>query len=414
VDRKKFERRLFAAALIVLGVLAVFGLLAQRAGPGRKTLSFTHFLGESLDRETLVSLVREFEDRNPNIRIRLDRERGGGAGENAGPGFSADIVVFDEGRINAFVRQGLLAALDPYIRPDQSAAAPDQRALPLVSFMDLLFYNVDALRAAGFDRPPKTRAEFLACARAAGGGTDGAAGVFGAALAFSPEDPRGIRRDFFSWIWAAGFSLVREGKADFSARPVTEALEFLRRLNAEGLLSPGAFDKTGAEKAEEFASGKIAMMIGSVEDLPYIRTRLGDRAFGITLIPGPEDYAGRPVIGPSQWYAGISAGCPSPDEAWAFLAFLAEKSPFLAAQVRAVPGADASGGGPGDYIRKDEFYSKAWDIYEAAEVIQEFSGFPGGDELETIIREELALLFSGKKTAAETSAAIQERWESGR
>jgi multiple sugar transport system substrate-binding protein len=414
MDREKLDRRLFAAALIALGVLIVFGAPAlQRCGPGgRKTLSFTPFLGESLDRETLVLLVREFEDRNPNIRIRLDRERGGETDESAGPGFSADVVVFHEGWINTFVRRGLLAALNPYLQPDQSAAAPDQRALPLVSFMDILFYNIDVLQAAGFDRPPKTRAEFLACARAAaGGGTDGPPGVFGAALALSPGDPRGIRRDFFSWIWAAGFSPIREGRADFSAGPVTEALEFLRQLNAEGLLSPGVFGKTGAEKAEEFVSGNIAMMIGSVEDLPYIRERMGDSAFGVTLIPAPADYAGRPVIGPSQWYAGISAGCRFPDEAWAFLAFLAEKSPFLAAQVRAVPGADAAGGGPGDYIRKDEFYSKAWDVYEAAELIQEFSGFPGGDELENIIREELALLFDGKKNAAETSAAIQKRWE---
>jgi ABC-type glycerol-3-phosphate transport system substrate-binding protein len=416
MDRKKFDRYLFTTALIVLGVFTVYGLLAQRAGPGgRKTLSFTSFLGESLDRETLVSLVREFEDRNPNIRIRLNREGGGETDENAGTGgpvFPSGIVVFDEGRINAFIRQGLLAALDPYLRPDQtdqSGPAPDQRALPLVSFMDLLFYNTGALQAAGIDRPPKTRAEFLACARAAAGGeTAGSAGVFGAALAFSPGDPRGIRRDFFSWIWAAGLSLIREGRADFAAPPVTETLEFLRQLNAEGLLSPGTFDKTGAEKAEEFAAGRVAMMIGSVEDLPHIRARMGDSAFGVTLIPGPADYAGRPVIGPSQWYAGISAGCTSPDEAWAFLSFLAEKSPFLAAQVRAVPG---SGGSPGGYVREDGFYSKAWDIYEAAELIQEFSGVPGGDELENIIREELALLFGGKKNAAETSAAIQKRWE---
>jgi multiple sugar transport system substrate-binding protein len=385
-------------------VCAVFGLLVHRGGlEERKTLSFAHFLGESLDRETLVSLIREFEDRNPNIRIRLDR--GGETGEKGGPGFSADIVVFDEGRINAFVRQGLLAALTPYIQPDQtdqSGAGPDQYALPLVSFMDLLFYNIDVLRAAGFDRPPKTRTEFLACAGAAAAGKNG-----GAALAFSPEDPRSIRRDFFSWVWAAGFSPIREGRADFSAPPVRETLEFLRRLHAEGLLSPGTFEKTGAEKTEEFVSGNIAMMIGSVEDLPYVRKRLGDSAFGITLIPAPADYAGRPVLGPSRWYAGINSHCASPDEAWAFLSFLAEKSPVLAAQVRAAPG----GGSPGDGIREDEVYSKAWDIYEAAELIHEFSGFPGGDELETIIREELALLFEGKKNAAETSAAIQKRWE---
>jgi multiple sugar transport system substrate-binding protein len=328
--------------------------------------------------------------------------------------FSADIVIFDEGRLNSFTRQGLFASLDPYVSVSDSG----RRVIPLISFMDLLFYNIDLLKAAGFDRPPKTRAEFLAYARAAAGGNGAAptgpssraAGIFGSALALSPGDRRGIHRDIFSWIWAAGAPVIREGKPDFKSPAVTETLDFLGQLSREGLLSPGTFGKTGAQKTGEFAQGKIAMMTGSVEDLPFLREQMGDSAFGVTLIPGPAAYAGKPVIGPSFWYAGISAACEYPDDAWAFLSFLAEKSPLLAAQVRAVPG---SGDSPGNYIEEDPLYSKAWDIYAAADVIREFSGFPQADELETIIREELALLFAGKKNAAETSAAIQERWEEG-
>jgi multiple sugar transport system substrate-binding protein len=182
-------------------------------------------------------------------------------------------------------------------------------------------------------------------------------------------------------------------------------------LNREGLLSPGTFSKTGAQKTGEFARGRVAMMTGSMEDIPFLREKMGDPAFGVTLIPGPAAYAGKPVIGPSFWYAGISASCEYPDEAWAFLSFLAKKSPLLAAQARAVPG---NGDGPGSYIEEDPLYAKAWDIYESADVIRDFSpGFLRAGDLETIIREELAALFAGKQNAAETSAAIQKRWESG-
>ncbi|MDR1100565.1 MAG: extracellular solute-binding protein [Treponema sp.] len=407
-----YDRYLLRAALIVLGVCVIFGFIIKTLVKERSiTLVFAQFLDNGPERDTIVSLVREFEERNPGIRIRLDNRKDGNAAEpdrSSRTDLPADIIALDEGRINTFIRQGLLASLSPYV---YSGAEFGQWVIPLVSFMDILFYNIEALQTAGFDRPPKTRADFLACARAVGALEKGASGAehFGAALALSPVDPRSIRRDVFSWVWASGAVLTREGKPDFLGRPVIETLDFLGQLNREGLLSPESFDKTGALKTEEFAEGKIAMMIGSVEDIPFLRKQMGDSAFGITLIPVPANYAGKPVLGPSQWYAGISSACEYPDQAWAFLSFLAEKSPFLAAQVRAVPG---SGSRPGAYIREDEFYSKAWDMYEASDVIQEFSGFPGGDELEDIIREELLPLFEGTKNAAETAAAIQKRWES--
>jgi multiple sugar transport system substrate-binding protein len=432
MEIKKIDRYLLGAALLVLGFLAVFGIFAGGPVMGRKTpLALTWLAGgeppeNGLDRDDLLSLIGEFEERNPGIRIRL--ESGSPAGEDGSgeENFSAGILVFDEGRINRFIRRGLLAPLGPYM---DSGAGEDRRVIPLVSFMDLLFYNIDLLKAGGFDRPPKTREEFLACARAVTAGRNGPepsgreisrgaepgapptrrkGGVYGAALALAPGERLGIRREIFPWAWAAGAAIIRDGGVDVSGRPVIETLSFLGQLYAEGLVAPGSFGKTRAQKNAEFAAGNIAMMTGSVEDIPLLRKQMGDAAFGVTQIPGPAKYAGKPVMGPSFWYAGISASCEYPDEAWAFLAFLAEKSPFLAARVRAVPG---SNGGPQDYITGDEFYAKAWGIYEASDLIREFSGFPRGDDLETIIREELPPLFDGKRNAADTAAAIQKRWD---
>jgi multiple sugar transport system substrate-binding protein len=406
MDIRKIDRYLFAAAIIILGVFTVYAFVVNGAVAGRKTtLVFTHYLGDRLDRTVLASLIREFEDQNPGIRIRLDRGRVDDPERASRANFSADLVVFDERRIGAFMEADRLASLGPYLGP---AAEPDQRTLPLVSFMDLLFYNIDLLKAAGFNRPPGTRAELLACARAAAGREQG--GVYGAALALSPGESQSVRRDVFSWIWAAGVPLIRDGAVEFSSPQAVEALDFLGQLHSGGLLSPGTFNKTGAEKTAEFAAGKIALMIGPAEDIPVLRKGMGDSAFGVTLIPGSGDQDGRPGISPSRWYAGISGSCKKPDKAWTFLAFLLEKSPLLAAQVKAVPG---SGSSPGAYILADPLYSKAWDIYEAAELFQDFSTLPGAADLEAIVREELALLFEGKQKAAETSTAIQKRWESG-
>jgi ABC-type glycerol-3-phosphate transport system substrate-binding protein len=453
MEIKKFDRYLLSGALIVLGVFAVFGFFTRGPEEGRRTaLALTWLAGEEfeenrLEQDEVMSLIGEFEERNPGIRIRLtdgSHAEGDGSGEE---NFPAGVIVFDEGRINGFIRRGFLAPLNPYLdslrgvhtaAPDggtkgmdpesntlreqhtpsawggvvDSGTEEDQRVIPLVSFMDILFYNIDLLKAEGFDRPPKTREEFLACARAMAARREGAAsaqgrgGAYGTALALSPGDRLGIRREIFPWAWAAGAAIIRDGQVDFSGRPAVETLRFLGQLHTEGLLSPGSFDKTRAQKNGEFARGTIAMMTGSTEDIPLLRKRMGDAAFGITQIPGPAGFAGKPAAGSSSWYAGISASCEYPDEAWTFLTVLAEKSPLLAARVRAVPGS-----GPQDYITGDDFYAKAWDIYEASDLIREFSGFPEGDELEALIREELPPLFEGSRSAADTAAAIQNRWD---
>jgi multiple sugar transport system substrate-binding protein len=404
MDTKKLDRHLFSAALIVLGVFAVSGIIAGLVKMERKTtLIFSRFLGKGPEDEVLASLIGEFEERNPDIRIKLEGGVRGGEED-----FSADIIAFDEGRFDFFLLQDRFASLKPYVSPGPE---DEPRFIPLVSFMDLLFYNIEILGAAGFDRPPKTRAEFLSYARAVkargGQGTAGPGKPFGAALALGAPEPGGLRQDLFSWLWASGAGIVREETVDFSGPSFIETLEFLGRLNSEGLLSPGSFEKTGPEKTEEFSRGKIAMMIGSVDNIPLLRKQMGDSAFGISHIPGPAQYAGKPALGLTRWYAGISNSCRRPDQAWIFLAFLEEKSPFLAAQVQAVPGDVNS---PGAYIQEDEFYSKAWEIYETSELIREFSGFSRRDELETIIREELRSFFEENKTAAETAAAIQKRW----
>jgi multiple sugar transport system substrate-binding protein len=144
---------------------------------------------------------------------------------------------------------------------------------------------------------------------------------------------------------------------------------------------------------------------------------MGDSAFGITVIPGTTETPGQNRIALLSWYAGISADCAKADEAWAFLSFLAEKGSVLAARMEAAPGSlpldniiPHAGSFPELYIRNDPFYSKAWEIYEAAEPVEEFSGMPEAAEYEQIVREELVKFFGRGGKAAETVAAIQKRW----
>jgi ABC-type glycerol-3-phosphate transport system substrate-binding protein len=316
------------------------------------------------------ALIQEFGEQHPDLRI---QEISLSAAVSSPP----DIVFFDDSEIGGLIDNSALASLDPY---HYEWAA--HWALPLVSFMDIFVYNIDILKAANRDRPPKTRVEFLAAARAV---TESKENVFAYALGLHPEDTLALRRELYPWVWANGGDIHA-----IDSREVMDIVAFMGQLNREKLLMPETFEKTGAQRLEAFAQGKVAMMTVSARDIAFLRNNAENFDFGITAMPVITP--GKNRLGLLHIYAGINSACTLPDEAWTFLAFLAGKSHVLAEALGAVPGR-FSGAFPGEYIAKDSLYAKAWDIFEAADIVKHQSGAPPEKETNDILRGKLAEAF---------------------
>jgi len=372
------------AVLIIVPVIFKFSFRAN-AEVKKVNLSLSPRFEELFGSEMMETLFAEFKERYPDLRLQIT---------DGAP----DILIFDEGEFSALAAEDALAKIDVY-EEEPPLPVTNQLAVPLVSFMDMLFYNIGLLSAAGFDRPPKTRDEFIACATAVSGGNAGAA------LSLSSADRQALSRDVFSWIWAAGGNI---DPAEISNRAVIADINFFGVLNRNKVLAPRVFDTTGDQRLEEFADGRIAMMIASTRAIPFLRARMRDGAFGITTVPSTGG-GGKYSVCLSRIYAGINVNCEYPEEARNFLLFLAEKSPLFCAELKAVPG-KVSDLIPGDYVRDDPFYSKAWDIFEASEIVQGFSGKPGAQEYESAFLEELRVYFESDRSAQDTVAAIQKRW----
>ena len=369
---------------------------------------------ELFGKDITKAILSEYEDNNPNIRIRL--------AYNTSSPEDIDILIFDDSDFSSLVAAGALIELNSFIyqsfggessfdRMQQSdlaeTTASSQLAIPLASFMNLLFYNINILTAAGFDHPPKTRDQLTSYARAVFRGDFDAAGV---ALSLSTEDNFALSRDVFSWMWANGLNFWSEGdKPSFNSRTLINEITFLRSLNREGLLAADIFETTGEQRLEQFAQDKVAMMIASTRIIPYLRGKMNDNAFGITIIPDSVT-GGRYSAGLSSIYTGINSSSVNPGEAWDFLVFLMEKSSLICAELKAVPGV-VSDIIPGDYVRDDPFYTKAWDIFEASRIVEGFSGKPGAEQYEAIFLDELRAFFVTNRTAQETVTAIQRRWD---
>jgi hypothetical protein len=389
---------LFALITLLLGFILFNTAFKKTNRQKRIELVLSPQWEALFDRETLGGLIHGFEDQNPHLRI--------SSPENESK--VADILFFDEGLFRSLVQREALCPLSVYFDPQSDA---EQWAIPLLLSMDVLFYNVELLSKAGFDRPPKNRDDFLKYAHAV---SSTGRGAYGTALGFSPEDPLAIKREFFSWFWATGLPLERDGKPRLESRPAVEILNFLAQVKKEGPPAEDAFAKTGIQILEEFSQGKIAMIIAPAEAISFLKNRMGDSMFGITAIPGAST-PGKNILGLSGFYAGISRSCVYPDEAWNFLTFITGNSPNLA--IKTVPG-NLPGAFPvistfpGDFIKDDPLYAKAWDIFESSDIAEtSITPFLAG-KLEQIVREELLNFFNEGGTAQDTATAIQKRWDS--
>ncbi|MDR3304251.1 MAG: extracellular solute-binding protein [Treponema sp.] len=376
-------------------------------------LVFSQWWLNELEGQTLETLIADFEHSNPGITITLDTRSYIGLENNAlaarsDAPFAGDIIALDPQWFYELIHNEQLEPLNLYrtaseALPDAEEQEYEAWAIPLVSFMTPFFYNIELLRQAGFDRPPKTRDDFMACAKALSGGDR-----FGIAFALSPDYPQGIPLDIYSWIWAGGIRMLNNGKPAITSRPVIETLSFLKQFHDEGILAPDCFSKTRAQKLDDFASGTIGLMIASVQDIETLRERMGDAGFGVTTIPTPDSYLQMPSMGLSYWYAGISRHSEHKEAAWAFLSYLAENAPSLAIAAHAVPG---SGTATRNYFKDDALYAKAYDIYESADVIEEFTGQPKTHTREIIVWEEVKNMLEADQSAATTAHNIQARWE---
>ena len=326
--------------------------------------------------------IREFQEQNPGFRVVLAEQE------------NLDIVFFDDGDFAALVESSALASLSPYIYTETDE---DQWALPLVAFVDLFFYNIDLLRDAGNDRPPGTRAEFLATARSvAEAVATRQEEIFPFAMGLGEADPLGIRRDFYPWVWATGAAAHSGFAADGTLMITGSAattIDFLAQMHRDGLIEPGTFETTGRERLEQFAEGRIAMMMASARDILFVRNSVHGVNFDVTAVPAVA--VGRNRLGISGIYAGISSASERPNEAWGFLVFIAARSHLLASALGAVPGSFFINF-PSRYIEEDPMYAKAWELFEAADIVEFSSGDIAEKEAGLVIREMLAWAFGAE------------------
>jgi multiple sugar transport system substrate-binding protein len=195
-----------------------------------------------------------------------------------------------------------------------------------------LIYRRDLLEQAGLE-VPRTWAQFHAVARRLHAPDEGR---YGTALALFPDGHNGFY-DFCIQVWSRGGEPFGEGaRPQLCSRAAAQALEFLRRLAADGeAIAPGARDLDSVKSGLLFCEGKVALMANwfgfAALGERWERSRVKGR---IDVAPLPR--GGDPVAGGEEargggrsvslnvfWVLALAAGSRQKDLAWSLMRHIA-------------------------------------------------------------------------------------------
>jgi ABC-type glycerol-3-phosphate transport system substrate-binding protein len=400
-DTRWRDRSIFIVAIIILIIaigMYIFPQLSKKGanplavltGADRVTIGWTQpFARDPAAATALQKLIGTFEAQNPGTTVVLDtREEGDIYGAlNSSPTALGEVVSFD-------ASQDLPGLED---------------STNILSFPYLLFYNIDILTAAGFDRAPASRNDVAAMAEAVENNSRKKEGsIRGLDLCLSPRDRDSLYRDFYSWFWAAAIPLndSNDGASpvlNFNRGAVKNVLAFFDTLIKKNILTTEALNRSGSEGFSDFLAGKAALVIA-----PSFKIAAAEKAglhFGITPVPGPEELAGKPFLASLNWNAALNStaiAAESEDQKKAasdFITFLTSQTDALS---QAIYPLDES----------DSLEQKTQDIVSASSDSGNLEGLDR-TKLTAIVHEQLAAYISGSQSTSQFAKKVQDKWDSG-
>ncbi|GMO23536.1 MAG: hypothetical protein Pg6A_10480 [Termitinemataceae bacterium] len=350
----KFDKALLAFSVAVL-VIALFLLPKESFRLIKQELGVSQNWTEYLKHGEISRLSTEFEAENPNLSLVYRDEDG-------------DVIAFSA--------------------PVTNEAAPElENIAEVASFINILYYNIDMLKEAGFDRPPKNRNEFIDAAIKI---ENKAKNIRG--MGFSGN----VFEDILPWFWSAGVN------GDWKSRASVGTLEFLQKLGESNIAGEEIFNSKMDDKLSFFCAGKCAFYIGSTLDIAIIEEKSPKFEWNLTAIPTPENYAGKPVFNVTSWEIGVSPLSEQKEEALIFLEFINSRRDFIAQAAGAVPSDNAGE----QQNPKDPLRLKARTLFEGAEIIHDTEFFNKPEQAAILFKNELIKLWRGEQSPKEAAAAL--------
>ena len=277
-------------------------------------LQFWHGQSQS-QQTTLNALIDEFNSSHPDIKVTAtyqgtysDLFKKVTAAVAAGS--PPDLAIAYQNDVSNYIKSGAVIPLDDLMADPQIGFSADDLkdvfpsfidhypeysnqvySLAFMRSMEVMFYNNDMLKAAGFNQPPATWDEFMKVCAAVSKPPD----TYCTEL--NPDASR-----FANWVFSRGGTLLgADGKTvTFDSQAGLDTMNMINDLfrnNYATLIGKAFQDQT------DFALGKIAFTFGSTAGLPYYKQAVdqGGKVSDWGIAPSPHSTSNPAVdvYGPS-------------------------------------------------------------------------------------------------------------------
>jgi multiple sugar transport system substrate-binding protein len=394
--------------------VAALGLVSPAFA--QSTITFGYW-GDPPELPPFEEIVSKYQAAHPDVKIeiqhapwsgyftRLDAQLAAGAGPD----------VFFITNVPSYASRGALAPLDDLIK--QSSFPLDQYvpssllthsfegklySIPRDSAPSALYYNSDAFDAAGVAYP---NADWKW------------ADLRDAAIKLTTTDGGRITRyglalesnDWATWVQQNGgkvFDDPLKPTTFLLAEPAAvEAIQYIGDLINKDKVTPNFLEAEQAGgTAQLFSSGQAAMVItnpsrlGTFADVPF--------KWAVANLPGGPTGIHSNRTGGAGF--AINANSKNPEDAWAFLQYLAGpegQSIFAGAKAAAVPAMT------GNETVRAAFKAPFGDVFlREADVGEQFPQFPRFVDLSNLyIQPALDLVWNGESTAADALGGIKDK-----
>ena len=172
-----------------------------------------------------------------------------------------------------------------------------------------LFYDEDALKAAGVSAPTNWTELTEACKKLTKGNVKG--------LAYSAVGNEEGTFQFMPFLLSAGGNVD-----DLSSAKSVKALDYISGLVKDGYISKESINWTQADVEKQFASGSAAMMINGPWNIASLKKDAPDKHWKVTKIPKADDGDYASVLGGENLV--ICKGAKK-DAAWDFIKYVSSK-----------------------------------------------------------------------------------------
>ncbi|MFC7548689.1 ABC transporter substrate-binding protein [Plantactinospora sp. GCM10030261] len=243
------------------------------------------------------ALKADFDAENPDLRLTDEVVPGGEYQDKMFTLLSAgnppDLVTPFDPQMRAWADAGLLEPLDPwlekagydldsFIPPNQMAKGKDGKIYGViyVSNPRVLFVNRGLLQKYGL-QPPTTPEELYTMAKTL---RDKSAQQFGFATMSASAAAFPTYGELAPIVKSFGGDFVKDGKATATSPQTVEALRYIEKLHAEGLIPAG---QTEVEYREGFAQGKVASIVCGAFVMSIVKSKNPTKFGDYDAVPMP-------------------------------------------------------------------------------------------------------------------------------